>query len=133
MRGHALLARLRIIAAQDRLPRERHGYGPVMDGGCDGARRGVWTEIELRVNGEPLALTVDTRSSLLDVLREQAGLIGAKKGCDHGQCGACTVLLDGLRVNSCLALAVAHDGAELLTVEGLSEDGELSALQQAVV
>jgi len=97
------------------------------------ARPVVWTAIELRVNGESLALTVDTRTSLLDVLREQAGLIGAKKGCDHGQCGACTVLLDGLRVNSCLAFAVAHDGAEIVTVEGLAQDGELSALQQAFV
>ena len=91
-----------------------------VDGEHDGAQPIVRAHIELRVNSEPRVLTVDTRTSLLDVLREQAGLTGAKKGCDHGQCGACTVLLDGLRVNSCLALAVAHDGAEVVTVEGLA-------------
>jgi len=90
-------------------------------------------EISLRVNGEPRRLTVDTRSSVLDVLREQLDLTGTKKGCDHGQCGACTVLLDGRRVNSCLALAVAHDGAEVTTVEGLATDGELHPLQAAFV
>ena len=65
-------------------------------------------EISLRVNGVPHSLTVDTRTSLLDLLRERLGLTGAKKGCDHGQCGACTVLIDGRRANACLALAVAH-------------------------
>jgi xanthine dehydrogenase YagT iron-sulfur-binding subunit len=104
-----------------------------MDSEDDGARPVVWARVELHINGGPLAFIVDTRSSLLDVLRERAGLIGAKKGCDHGQCGACTVLLDGLRVNSCLALAVAHDGAEVVTVEGLAEDAELSGLQSAFV
>jgi xanthine dehydrogenase YagT iron-sulfur-binding subunit len=76
-------------------------------------------EITLRVNGEEQRLRVDTRTTLLDLLREHLGLIGAKKGCDHGQCGSCTVLLDGRRANSCLALAVAHDGAAVTTVEGL--------------
>jgi xanthine dehydrogenase YagT iron-sulfur-binding subunit len=90
-------------------------------------------EISLRVNGEQRRLTVDTRSSVLDVLREQLDLTGSKKGCDHGQCGACTVLLDGRRINSCLALAVAHDGAEIITVEGLATDGELHPLQAAFV
>jgi xanthine dehydrogenase YagT iron-sulfur-binding subunit len=75
--------------------------------------------ITLGVNGDRRAVTVDTRTSLLDLLREQLDLTGAKKGCDHGQCGACTVLLDGRRVNACLALAVACDGAEVTTVEGL--------------
>src|SRR3954469_16921600 len=75
--------------------------------------------ITLRINGEERRLEVDTRTSLLDLLREELGLTGSKKGCDHGQCGACTVLLDGRRANACLALAVAHDGAELVTVEGL--------------
>jgi xanthine dehydrogenase YagT iron-sulfur-binding subunit len=90
-------------------------------------------EITLRVNGEPHTLDVDTRTSLLDLLREHLGLTGAKKGCDHGQCGACTVLLDGRRANACLALAVAHDGAEVITVEGLASDGELHPLQQAFI
>jgi xanthine dehydrogenase YagT iron-sulfur-binding subunit len=89
--------------------------------------------VSLRVNGEALDVEVDTRASLLDVLREQAGLTGAKKGCDHGQCGACTILIDGRRANSCLALAVAHDGAELTTVEGLADGEELHPLQAAFV
>ena len=92
------------------------------------------TEIGLRINGVTQRLVVDTRTSLLDLLREQLGLTGAKKGCDHGQCGACTVLLDGRRANACLALAVAHDGAEVVTIEGLAgAGGELHPLQQAFV
>ncbi len=90
-------------------------------------------EITLRVNGAAHRLTVDTRTTLLDALRERLGLTGAKKGCDHGQCGACTVLLDGRRVNSCLALAVAHQGAEIVTIEGLAHDGQLHPLQQAFI
>ena len=91
-------------------------------------------EITLHVNGEPHTLDIDTRTSLLDLLREHLGLTGAKKGCDHGQCGACTVLLDGRRANACLALAVAHDGAEVTTVEGLAgADGALHPLQQAFI
>ena len=86
-------------------------------------------EITLRVNGAERTLRVDTRTTLLDLLREHLGLIGAKKGCDHGQCGSCTVLLDGRRANSCLALAVAHDGAEVTTIEGL----EPHPLQDAFV
>jgi xanthine dehydrogenase YagT iron-sulfur-binding subunit len=75
--------------------------------------------ITLSVNGEERSLELDTRTSLLDLLREHLGLTGAKKGCDHGQCGACTILIDGRRANACLALAVAHDGAEITTIEGL--------------
>jgi xanthine dehydrogenase YagT iron-sulfur-binding subunit len=89
-------------------------------------------EITLRVNGTEHRLDVDPRTSVLDLLREHLGLTGAKKGCDHGQCGACTVLLDGRRANSCLLLAVAQDGAEVTTVEGLAgPGGELHPLQQA--
>jgi xanthine dehydrogenase YagT iron-sulfur-binding subunit len=90
-------------------------------------------EITLHVNGAARTLAVDTRTSLLDLLRERLGLPGAKKGCDHGQCGACTILIDGRRANACLALAVAHDGAEITTVEGLAADGELHPLQEAFI
>jgi xanthine dehydrogenase YagT iron-sulfur-binding subunit len=76
---------------------------------------------------------IDTRLTLLDLLREQLGLTGAKKGCDHGQCGACTVILGGRRINSCLALAVAHDGDDVITVEGLADDNDLHPLQAAFI
>src|SRR5690242_5237070 len=88
-------------------------------------------QISLRVNGHEQTLDLDTRVSLLDLLREHLGLTGTKKGCDHGQCGACTVLLDGRRANACLALAVACDGAEVVTVEGLATDGQPHPLQAA--
>jgi xanthine dehydrogenase YagT iron-sulfur-binding subunit len=89
--------------------------------------------VRLRINGEERSLELDTRTSLLDLLREHLGLTGAKKGCDHGQCGACTVLVDGRRANACLALAVAHDGAEIVTIEGLAENGSLHPLQAAFI
>jgi xanthine dehydrogenase YagT iron-sulfur-binding subunit len=89
-------------------------------------------EVTLTVNGVERTLLLDTRTSLLDLLREHLGLTGAKKGCDHGQCGACTILLDGRRANACLALAVAHQGADVLTVEGLAAGG-LHPLQRAFV
>jgi xanthine dehydrogenase YagT iron-sulfur-binding subunit len=95
--------------------------------------RSMEAQITLRINGREETLTVDTRTSLLDLLREHLGLTGAKKGCDHGQCGACTILLDGRRANACLALAVAHDGAEIVSVEGLSDGDELHPLQRAFV
>jgi len=88
-------------------------------------------EMTLRINGTERSLSIDTRTSLLDLLREHLGLTGTKKGCDHGQCGACTVLIDGRRANACLALAVAHDGAEITTVEGLADGDEPHPLQAA--
>ncbi|MFJ8252563.1 2Fe-2S iron-sulfur cluster-binding protein [Streptomyces sp. NPDC094466] len=89
--------------------------------------------VTLNVNGEPTTLTVDHRTTVLETLRESFGLTGAKKGCDHGQCGACTVLVDGRRVNSCLLLAVAQDGATITTVEGLADGEDLHPVQRAFV
>ena len=89
--------------------------------------------MKLTVNGQSHELTLDVRTSLLDALREQLQLVGTKKGCDHGQCGACTVLVNGRRINSCLALAVMHEGDDITTVEGISEGDELHPLQEAFV
>jgi xanthine dehydrogenase YagT iron-sulfur-binding subunit len=91
------------------------------------------SDISLHVNGTSHAMTVDNRRTLLDALREQIGHTGPKKGCDHGQCGACTVLLDGRRVVSCLTLAVAAEGATVTTVEGIAGDGELQPIQEAFI
>ena len=87
--------------------------------------------VRLRINGVERNFQLDTRVSLLDMLREHAGLTGSKKGCDHGQCGACTVLLNGRRINACLSLAVMHDGDEITTVEGLGSPEELHPVQAA--
>jgi xanthine dehydrogenase YagT iron-sulfur-binding subunit len=97
----------------------------------DGAASSV--SVNLTVNGTRHALTLDPRSTLLDVLREHLDLTGSKKGCDQGQCGACTVLIEGRRVVSCLTLAVMQDGANITTIEGLAKDGKLHPLQQAFI
>jgi xanthine dehydrogenase YagT iron-sulfur-binding subunit len=89
--------------------------------------------ITLRINGAKRDLEVDTRTTLLDALREHLGLTGTKKGCDHGQCGACTVLVNGRRINSCLTLAVMHEDDEIVTIEDLGEPGHLHPLQAAFV
>ena len=85
----------------------------------------------LTVNGTEHSLDADPRTSLLDALRDHLGLHGTKKGCDHGQCGACTVLVNGRRINSCLSLAVMHDGDEITTIEGLGEPGALHPMQES--
>jgi xanthine dehydrogenase YagT iron-sulfur-binding subunit len=90
-------------------------------------------EITLQVNGVRRSISVDPQVSLLDLLRERLGLTGSKKGCDHGQCGACTVLIDGRRALACLSLAVAQEGSDITTVEGLSNGEELHALQAAFI
>jgi xanthine dehydrogenase YagT iron-sulfur-binding subunit len=89
--------------------------------------------ITLHVNGEERKLKVAPWTTLLDVLRDRLNLTGTKKGCDHGQCGACTVLVEGRRINSCLTLAVMKDGANITTIEGLAKDGALHPLQQAFI
>ena len=85
------------------------------------------------INGQSHDVEVDIRTSLLDLCREHLGLTGSKKGCDHGQCGACTMLVDGRRVNSCLTLAVMHQDSEIVTIEGLGQVGDLHAMQDAFV
>jgi xanthine dehydrogenase YagT iron-sulfur-binding subunit len=97
--------------------------------GAEGAAK--MAPLSISINKQPRRLTVDTRTTLLDLLRENLDLTGSKKGCDHGQCGACTVLVDGRRVNSCLTLALAAQGAEVTTIEGLGTPENLSAAQSA--
>ena len=91
------------------------------------------SEVAFEVNGKPVMLTLDNRTTLLDALREHLHLTGTKKGCDHGQCGACTVIVDGQRMNSCLSLAVMHQGAKVTTIEGLGTPDKLHPMQAAFV
>ncbi|HEX8788382.1 MAG TPA: aldehyde dehydrogenase iron-sulfur subunit PaoA [Telluria sp.] len=93
----------------------------------------VTGKVALRVNGQDHELDLDTRVSLLDMLREHLHLTGTKKGCDQGQCGACTVIVDGRRINSCLTLAIMHEGADITTIEGLGRPGQLHPMQTAFV
>jgi xanthine dehydrogenase YagT iron-sulfur-binding subunit len=90
-------------------------------------------DVSLRINGTDHSLSIDTRTTLLDALREHLALTGSKKGCDHGQCGACTVLVDGRRANACLLLAVAVDGRDVTTVEGLADGEQLHPLQASFI
>ena len=96
----------------------------------DGSAR---TNVRFTVNGQAHDLSLDPRTSLLDALRDHLGLAGTKKGCDHGQCGTCTVLVNGVRLNACMSLAVARDGDSIVTIEGLAADGRLHPLQEAFV
>jgi len=97
------------------------------------ARPPVRQRVALEVNGRQVELEVDTRTTLLDLLREELQLTGTKKGCDHGQCGACTTIVDGRRINSCLSLAVMNEGARVTTIEGLGTPGRLHPMQAAFV
>ncbi|MEB1611118.1 hypothetical protein FHT08_000598 [Xanthomonas campestris] len=107
-------------ATADSRPREAVGLLPT-------------SNVSLEINGRAVVLQVDNRTTLLDALREQLRLTGTKKGCDQGQCGACTVLLDGRRINACLTLAVMHEGASITTIEGLGTPERLHPLQAAFV
>jgi xanthine dehydrogenase YagT iron-sulfur-binding subunit len=111
------------------LPRATLAAGPVEDS----EPPPPVVKVELRINSRPHSLMLDPRTTLLDALREHLSLTGSKKGCDHGQCGACTVLIDGRRINSCLTLAVMHDGQSVTTIEGLAEAENLHPLQAAFV
>ena len=95
--------------------------------------RPATVEVTFEINGQRRTLRIDTRTTLLDALREHLGLFGTKKGCDHGQCGACTVLLDGVRMCSCLSFAVMHEGDRITTIEGLGQPDRLHPLQAAFV
>jgi xanthine dehydrogenase YagT iron-sulfur-binding subunit len=110
------------------LPRTALGAGP---GEADPSTPSA--TVELTINGHSHVLSLDPRTTLLDALREHLALTGSKKGCDHGQCGACTVLIDGRRINSCLTLAVMHDGQSITTIEGLAEGESLHPLQTAFI
>ena len=110
------------------LPQVALGAGPV-----DAETSPAPVTVELQINGHHHVLSLDPRTTLLDALREHLALTGTKKGCDHGQCGACTVLLDGRRINSCLTLAAMHDGQPIMTIEGLADGETLHPLQAAFV
>jgi xanthine dehydrogenase YagT iron-sulfur-binding subunit len=99
----------------------------------NGPTNATKTAFSMTVNGTPHTLEIDNRTTLLDALREHLHLTGTKKGCDHGQCGACTVMVDGRRINSCLTLAVMHDGDEVTTIEGLGTPENLHPMQAAFV
>ncbi len=105
----------------------------VAKGQAPAADAPVLSKVSFDVNGKAYSLKLDTRTSLLDALREHLQLTGTKKGCDHGQCGACTVIVDGRRINSCLTLAVMHEGDKITTIEGLGTPGNLHAMQAAFV
>ncbi|MFD3817620.1 (2Fe-2S)-binding protein [Streptomyces rubiginosohelvolus] len=109
------------------------GAGPLLGEAAAAAPQAPRSQVALTVNGRRYTVTIDNRTSLLDLLREHLELTGSKKGCNAGACGACTVLVDGQRVNSCLTLAVRLDGAEVTTVEGLSTGERLHPLQQAFI
>ena len=109
---------------------EGHAQAP---GASAGAAAPPTADVVLKMNGQPRAMTLDTRTTLLDALREHLQLTGSKKGCDHGQCGACTVIVNGRRINSCLTLAAMHDGDEVTTIEGLGAPDSMHPMQAAFV
>ncbi|MBW8901166.1 MAG: aldehyde dehydrogenase iron-sulfur subunit [Massilia sp.] len=116
------------------LPAVGHAQGPETGGAAaTSAAPPVKAKVALRVNGQRYEMDLDTRTTLLDMLREHMRLTGTKKGCDQGQCGACTVIVDGRRINSCLSLAVMHEGAEITTIEGLGTPDRLHPMQASFV
>ena len=123
-----------IIGASDPIHLANSAVGSTANAqGADGATNNGTVPIVLRINGKDRQLRVDPRTTLLDCIRETVALTGTKKGCDHGQCGACTVHVNGRRVNSCLSLALMHDGEEITTIEGLGTPEALHPMQAAFV
>ncbi len=118
-----------VVALPDTASGEEHGA--VVE--TESMRPVANATVSLVVNGRPHTLTLDTRTTLLDALREHLQLTGTKKGCDHGQCGACTVIVDGRRINSCLTLAVMQEGAKVTTIEGLGTPSRMHPMQTAFV
>jgi len=115
------------------MPLTARAAGPGGAGGSQPQDPSQAVKLVLRVNGQQHPLELDGRTTVLDALREHIGLTGSKKGCDHGQCGACTVLIEGRRVLSCLTLALSAQGQEITTIEGLAKDGKLHPMQQAFI
>ena len=122
-----------VIAAMPLVPSEQAAAQQVSALAARPAQPGQTVMLKTIVNGRAVAMEVDARTSLLDLLRERLALTGAKKGCDHGQCGACTVHVDGRRVASCLTLAAKAQGREVLTIEGLSNGDQLHPMQRAFI
>jgi len=115
------------------LPLTARAAGPAGDTIRSAQDPSLPVSVTLRVNGETRSLDIDGRTTVLDALREHLGLTGSKKGCEHGQCGACTVLIEGRRVLSCLTLALVAEGQEITTIEGLAQDGKLHPMQRAFI
>lgn len=115
------------------LPLTARAAAPETGSALPAADPSLPVNVTLRVNGESKSFNIDARTTVLDALREHAGLTGSKKGCDHGQCGACTVLIDGRRVLSCLTLALVAQGQEITTIEGLGASEKLHPMQQAFI
>ena len=134
-RRRVLIAAAATTAAVTAPPMSRAQESRVQDAGPAKAATPAATtsKVSITVNGQARALEVDTRTTLLDALREHLHLTGTKKGCDHGQCGACTVIVEGRRINSCLTLAVMHDGDRVTTIEGLGTPDHLHPMQAAFV
>lgn len=134
-RFHQLTIANTALALMWRFPQAMAETGVSLAAETAGARKSKIDTVALaiNVNKQEHKLTVDPRTTLLDLLRENLGLTGSKKGCDHGQCGACTVMVNGRRIYSCLTLAVVHDGDEVVTIEGLGSDEHLHPMQEQFI
>jgi len=129
-RGALIVGAATAAAVSSSAPASAAQAAPAASGSASAIPR---ARLSLNVNGQTHALELDTRTTLLDALREHLHLTGTKKGCDHGQCGACTVIADGRRINACLSLAVMHDGGQVTTIEGLGTPQNMHPLQAAFV